>query len=165
LCRSLVEFTDYPVAQDHVWKSAVCSTSGSAKGHFVKFLALIMGLLIGAFGAVGIIAPAGLVWVAEHSATSSVFYVVSTFRVVFGLLLISVASVSRVPRTLRLLGYLIVIVGIMTALTGLMAIEDAHAIIEWWLRQGSGIIRLTGIPVLVLGGFVAYACAPIRRSA
>ena len=134
-------------------------------GHFVKTLAFIIGLLIGAFGAVGTIAPAGLLWVAEHSATSSVFFVVAAVRVAFGLLLISVASVSRMPRTLRVLGYLILIVGITTALTGLMAIEGAHAIIEWWLRQGSGVIRLTGIPLLVLGGFVAYACAPTRRSA
>ena len=139
--------------------------SGSAKGHFVKTLAFIIGLLIGAFGAVGIIAPAGLLWLAEHSVTSSVFFVVAAVRVAFGLLLISVASVSRMPRTLRVLGYLILIVGITTGLTGLMAIEGAHAIIEWWLRQGSGVIRLTGIPLLVLGGFVAYACAPTRRSA
>ncbi len=47
-----------------------------------------------------------------------------------------------------------------TALTGLVAIERADAIFEWWLRQGSGLVRLTGIPLLVLGGFVAYACAP-----
>jgi hypothetical protein len=94
-----------------------------------------------------------------------VFFVVAAVRVAFGLLLISVASVSRMPRTLRVLGYLILIVGITTGLTGLMAIEGAHTIIEWWLRQGSGVIRLTGIPLLVLGGFVAYACAPTRRSA
>ena len=60
----------------------------------MKTLAFIIGLLIGAFGAVGIIAPAGLLWLAEHSVTSSVFFVVAALRVAFGLLLISVASVS-----------------------------------------------------------------------
>jgi hypothetical protein len=63
------------------------------------------------------------------------------------------------------LGYIILILGITTALTGLVAIDRAHATIEWWLRQGSGIVRLTGIPVLALGSFVAYACAPARRDA
>jgi hypothetical protein len=131
----------------------------------VKTLAFVIGLLIVAVGAVGIIAPSGLVWIAEHSVTSGTFYVIATVRVAFGLILISVASVSRAPKTLRVLGYIILILGITTALTGLVAIEDAHATIEWWLRQGSGVIRLTGIPVLALGGFVAYACAPARRAA
>jgi hypothetical protein len=131
----------------------------------VKTLAFVIGLLIVTVGAVGIIAPSSLVWIAEHSVTSGVFYVIATVRVAFGLILISVASVSRAPKTLRVLGYIILIAGITTALMGLVAIERAHAIIEWWLRQGSSVIRLTGIPVLALGGFIAYACAPARRAA
>ena len=43
---------------------------------------------------------------------------------------------------------------------GLLGIERARAIIEWWLQQGSGVVRLTGVLVLALGGFVAFACAP-----
>jgi len=35
---------------------------------------------------------------------------------------------------------------------------------EWWMRQGDGVIRLTAVLVLALGGFVAYACAPTRRA-
>jgi len=131
----------------------------------VKTLAFVIGLLIGVVGAVGIIAPSGLVWVAEHSVTSGTFYVIATVRVAFGLVLISVASVSRAPKTLRVLGYLILIAGITTALMGLVAMERADAIIEWWLRQESGVVRLTGIPLLALGGFVAYACAPARCAA
>jgi hypothetical protein len=131
----------------------------------VKTLAFVIGVLIGAFGAVGIIAPAGMRWVAEHSVTSSVFYIVAAVRVTFGFLLISVASVSRMPKTLPVLGYLILILGLTTALMGLMAIDAGDAMIESWLRQGSGVIRLTGIPLVVLGSFVAYACAPTRHSA
>ena len=128
----------------------------------MKTLAFVIGLLIAAVGAVGIIAPSGLVWIAEHSVTSGAFYVIATVRVAFGLVLISAASVSRAPKTLRVLGYLILIAGITTALMGLVAMERTHAIIEWWLRQESGVVRLTGIPLLALGGFVAYACAPAR---
>jgi hypothetical protein len=128
----------------------------------MKTLAFVMGLCIASFGVVGMIAPSGLVWIAEHSASSAVFYVVATVRVAFGLILISVAAVSRAPKALRVLGWLILITGIATALTGLVAIERAHSIIEWWLQQGPVVIRLTGIPVIALGGFVAYACAPAR---
>lgn len=129
----------------------------------MKNLAFIVALLILAVGAVGILVPSGLVWIAQHSVTSDAFYVIATARVAFGLVLILVASASRTPKTLRVLGYLILISGITTALTGLVAIERARAIIEWWLQQGSGVVRLTGVLVLALGGFVAYACAPARR--
>jgi len=131
----------------------------------VKNLAFVVALLILAVGAVGILVPSGLVWIAQHSVTSGVFYVIAAVRVAFGAVLISVASVTRTPKTLRVLGYLVLIAGIATALTGLVAIERARAIIEWWLQQGSGGVRLAGALVLALGGFVAYACAPARRAA
>jgi hypothetical protein len=130
----------------------------------VKTLAFAIGLLIGAVGAAGIIAPSGLAWIAEHFVSSGAFYIIATVRVAFGLVLISVASVSRAPRTLRVLGYLILIAGITTALTGLAALERARAIIDWLLQQGSGVVRLTGVVVLALGGLVAWACSA-RRAA
>jgi hypothetical protein len=139
--------------------------SGSAKDDTVKTLAFLIGLFIAAVGAVGMVAPSGLVWVAEHSATSGAFYVIATVRVAFGLVLISAASVSRAPKTLLVLGCLILIAGVTTALMGLVAMDRAHAIIEWWLRQESGVVRLSGIPLLALGGFIAYACAPARCAA
>jgi hypothetical protein len=130
-----------------------------------KALAFMFGLCILTVGAVGILAPSSLVWVAHHFITSGPFYVIATVRVAFGLVLISAASASRSPKALRVLGYVILIAGIATAVTGLLAIGRARASIEWWLQQGSGVARLTGVLVLSLGGFVAYACAPARRAA
>ena len=131
----------------------------------MKDLAFVVALLILGVGAVGILVPSGLIWIAQHSVTSGAFYVIAMVRIAFGIVLISVASVSRAPKTVRVLGYLILIAGITTALTGWVAIERARAIIEWWLQHGSGVVRLTGVLVLALGGFVAYACAPTRRAA
>jgi hypothetical protein len=123
-------------------------------------LAFVFGLCISAVGAVGILAPSSLLWLAHHFVTSGAFYVIATVRIAFGLILISVASASRAPKALRVLGYIILILGVTTALTGLMAIGKARGAIEWWLQQGSGLVRLTGVLLLALGGFVAYACAP-----
>jgi hypothetical protein len=131
----------------------------------MKNLAFVFGICIATFGVVGILSPSGLIWVAQHSVTSGVFYLIATVRVAFGLVLISVASASRAPRAVRVLGYVILIAGITTALTGLLAIGRAHAIIDWWLQQGSGLVRLTGILVIAFGGFIAYACASARRTA
>ena len=130
----------------------------------MKTLAFVFGLCIASFGAVGILAPSAPLWIAQHFVNSGAFYVIGTVRVAFGLVLISVASVSRAPKTLRVLGCLILIAGISTALTGLVAMERARAIIEWWLRQGSEVVRLTGVLILAIGGLVAYACAPARRA-
>ena len=128
----------------------------------MKTLAFMIGLFIAAVGAAGIIAPSGLGWIAGHSVTSGAFYAIAGGRIAFGLVLISAASASRAPTTLRVLGCIIVIAGITTAVMGLTAMDRARAIIEWWMRQGTGVIRLTGIPILALGSFIAYACAPSR---
>lgn len=123
-------------------------------------LAFVFALMIMFFGAVGLIAPGCSVWVARHAGTSGVFYVIAAIRVAFGLALISVASVSRAPRTLRVMGWIVLLAGIITAVTGLVAIERARAMIEWWLQQGSGIVRLTSVMIMAFGGFIACACAP-----
>jgi hypothetical protein len=132
---------------------------GQREGDVVKTLAFVFGLCISAVGAVGILAPSSLVWVAQRFVTPGAFYVIATVRIAFGLILISVASASRAPKALRVLGYAIVILGITTALMGLMAIGRARGAIESWLQQGSGVLRLTSVLILALGGFVAYACA------
>lgn len=129
----------------------------------MKNLAFVLALLVLAIGVVGIFVPACLVWIAEHSATSSAFCLIGAVRIAFGSLLILVASASRSPRAIRVLGVLVLIAGISTAVTGLLAIERARAFIEEWLQLGAGVIRLTSVLLLVLGGFVAYACAPTRR--
>jgi uncharacterized membrane protein YidH (DUF202 family) len=122
----------------------------------------VFGLGIMAVGTVGILVPPGLVWIARQVLASGAlaFYVIAAVRVSFGLVLISVAPASRAPRALRVLGSAIVILGITTALTGLLRIGRARAAIESWVHQESGVLRLTSGLILVLGGFVAYACAP-----
>jgi hypothetical protein len=131
----------------------------------VKLLAFVLGLCILAVGAGGILAPSSLVWTAQHFATLDEFLGLAIVRVAFGLVLISAAPASRTPKALRVLGFIVVLAGITTAIIGLVGIERARAMIDWWLQQGPAVIRLTGVPIMVLGGFVAYACAPARRAA
>jgi hypothetical protein len=118
-----------------------------------------------ALGTLCLVGPAGPVWLAQHAVTPGIFCIIATVRVAFGLVLISLAPASRAPKTLRVLGYLILVAGVATALTGLVAIERARAMIEWWLQQGTGVVRLAGVLLLAVGGFIAYACAPGRRAA
>jgi archaellum biogenesis protein FlaJ (TadC family) len=131
----------------------------------MKTLAFVVALLILVIGAVGTLVPSSLVWIAQYSATSAAFYVIGAVRVALGLVLISVASASRAPKALSVLGFFILIAGIATALMGLVAMDRARSIVDWWLHQGPGVIRLAGVLVLAIGGFLAYALAPARRAA
>ena len=128
----------------------------------MKTLAFVIGLLITAFGTVGILAPSGLVWVAQHAVSPVQLYFIAAVRVAFGVLLISVASGSRAPKVLRVVGLIPILAAIATPFVG---VERVPAIIEWWSQQGSGMVRLSALAVLAIGGFVAYACAPARRAA
>jgi len=131
----------------------------------VKTLAFVSGLCIIAVGATGIVAPSGLVWIGQRFATPKEWYALGAVRVAFGLLLLSVAKTSRAPRTLRVVACIPLLAGIGALATPFVGLERARAAIEWWSQLGSGVARFSAIPLLALGGFVAYACDPFRRTA
>ena len=101
----------------------------------VKTLAFVIGLCIIAVGAVGILAPSGLVWIAHHADAPVDLYVIAAIRVAFGVLLLSVAPASRAPRTLRAVAVIPLVAAIATPFVG---VERARATIEWWTQQGPG---------------------------
>jgi len=127
-------------------------------------LAFAFGLCIAAVGAAGLVVPALLVWIARHFVTSGAFYVLAVVRIAFGLVLIRVAPASRAPRALRVLGYVILVLGVATVVAGAVDVEQARAAIDAWLQLGTVVVRVTALPVLALGAFVAYACGPRRRT-
>jgi hypothetical protein len=126
----------------------------------MKTLACVIGLAIMAAGAVGIIAPSALLWVAQHVVTMVELYVIAVVRVAIGSLLVAVASTSRAPKTLRVLGAITVIAGIITPFLGVARVQ---AIADWVSQQGSGFLRVVALVALAIGGLVAYTCAPAPR--
>jgi hypothetical protein len=86
-------------------------------------------------------------------------------RVAVGVLLFSVAKTSRAPRMLRVVAFIPLLAGLGALATPFVGVERARATLQWWSRLGFGYIRLTAIAVQLLGGFIAYACAPGRRAA
>jgi hypothetical protein len=80
----------------------------------MKTLAFVMSLVIIAVGAVGILAPRALVWIAQHSLAPAELYSVAAVRVAFGLLLVSVASGSRAPKTLRVVAFIPLVASLRT---------------------------------------------------
>jgi hypothetical protein len=94
-----------------------------------KPLAFVFGLCISAVGLVGILVPSGLLWIAGGFASSGAVgvYVIATLRIAFGLILISVASASRAPTALRVLGYVLVYLILIAAAMTSEDCDDAVA--------------------------------------
>jgi hypothetical protein len=131
----------------------------------VKTTAFVIGLCIAAVGAIGILAPSSLVWISQRFGTPAEWYAIGVTRVAIGLLLLAVARTSRAPRALRVIAFIPLLAGVGALATPSIGLERARAIIEWWSRQGPGVLRLPAVFLVALGGFIAYACRPSPRAA
>jgi hypothetical protein len=94
--------------------------------------------------------------------TPAEWYVLAAARVAFGVLLFFAAKTSRMPKTLRFVACVPIVAGLAIPFVG---VDRARATVDWLSLQGPVTVRFSSIPVLVLGGFAAYACAPSRRAA
>jgi hypothetical protein len=66
------------------------------------------------------------------------------------------------PRTLRAIGVVITIAGLITPLFG---VERSAAIFNWFSAQGPSLVRVVAVFALALGGFILYAATPRRGAA
>jgi hypothetical protein len=131
-----------------------------------RTLAFAIGLCIAAVGAIGVAVPTVLYSIARPfvAATALAYSVLAVVRIGFGAVLIAASSSSRMPRAVRILGWLIVVLGLITAITALAGDAWARGAIQDWMQRGRAIARLTAVPIIALGTFVAYACAPARAT-
>jgi hypothetical protein len=121
----------------------------------MKLLTLVtslMGLAIAAMGVLGIAAPALLLEIARPLTTGIALYGAAVIRVVFGALLLFLASASRMPGTIRVIGFLIVIAGLLSPFFGIAA-----GAFVWISGQDHRLIRAVAILPFAFGLFVVYA--------
>jgi hypothetical protein len=109
---------------------------------------------------VGIAAPDAFVSSSRFIQTPPVVYVAAVLRVVFGVVLVRVAAGSRAPKFLRVLGFIIVIGGLLTPLVGVWA---AQHILGWWSAGGPALVRVFAGVSLALGVLIIHAAAHDRR--
>jgi hypothetical protein len=128
----------------------------------MRLLAVLIGLIIAALGVLGMAAPTVLLDTTEFALTQVGLYVAAALRVGFGIVLIAAAPVSRLPRTVRILGVLFVVAGVITAFVG---VERTRAIVDWWTVQGPISMRAWAAIAVVLGVFIIYAFTARRLAA
>src|ERR1700730_16253923 len=101
----------------------------------MKNLAFALAVLMICLGLTGLVWPEGLVGIGHYSFTHTGLYVIAVLRVAVGLVLFLAAPASRAPTTLRVIGILVCVAGVVTAL---ITIERAQALLDWWMGHGFG---------------------------
>jgi hypothetical protein len=128
----------------------------------MRSLALLVAFFIMVVGMVGVVTPESLMTVGRYVVTPVGLYAIAALRVGIGLVLMLVAPISRVPRTLRAFGAIVLVVGLTTPLFG---VERTRAIFDWEATQGTALIRVGAGLAVAIGAFIAYAVAAGRRPA
>ena len=127
----------------------------------MRLAAWFIGLFVAALGVLGIAAPEGFLRTAAYFQTPPGIYLAAVIRVVIGVVLFGAAPESRAPKTLRVLGAIITLAGLLTPLIGLWG---GRAILDWWAAQGPRLLRVWGLVAVALGVFIVSALVPRRRA-
>jgi hypothetical protein len=91
---------------------------------------LALGIVIAIVGAVGIVTPTSLVTIAGVFVTPIGLYAAAALRVALGTALVVAAPTSRTPTTLRVLGIIIIVGGLVTPLIGVeRALRDRRLVV------------------------------------
>jgi hypothetical protein len=128
----------------------------------MRMLASIIGVLIVLIGVVGVFFPDALISAGQYFVTPTGIYIAATLRIGIGLVLILAASASRLPKTLRVVGAIILVAGLVTPLVGA---DRARATLDWWVMQGSAITRVLAGIGIAIGAFTIFAFTTRRRTA
>lgn len=127
----------------------------------MRWLGLALGALVILVGAIGFAAPDLRLSLLRLLMTPAGLYAITAVRIAAGLVLVFLAPASRAPRTLRVLGVLVIVAGLMTPWFG---IARSRAVLSWFAGAPS-MMRLDAVVAIAAGGFLVYAFrTPARRA-
>ena|ERR1043166_5189203 len=129
----------------------------------MRVLGLAVGGVVILASAISFAAPDLRLSLERSAFTPAGLYAIAALRLAVGLLFVLAAPASRAPRTLRALGVVVVVAGLLTPWVG---VERARAIVNRASSAGPLVLRLDAIVGIVLGGFLVYVFrAPTRDAA
>ena len=126
----------------------------------MKVLITIFGLIAFGAGVADLISPDIVVTIGRDVLTPTGLYVIAFVRVGLGLLLLAAAKTTRMPKSVRVLGAVVLISGIATPIFGL---ERSLSVLNWWAAQGPLVTRLAGLLLVTLATLMIYATRPLPR--
>ena len=127
----------------------------------MKAAVLLVAVVTILVGVVGLVSPDSLTMARRlYFATPAALYAACAVRVAMGLVVILCASVSRAPKTLRVLGAIMCLQALSATALGP---DRARTVLEFEAMQSSALLRLGAAVALATGGFIVFAISG-RRS-
>jgi hypothetical protein len=118
-------------------------------------LVVILGALIAALGAAGVVSPRVLIgFVDSVWRRPRGIYGVVAVRLVLGVVLVVAAPDCRFPEIVRILGVLSLVAAVVLPLLGR---ERLRRMIDWWISRPGGFIRAWSLAAVAFGVFLGYA--------
>ena len=115
----------------------------------MRLLGLVIGALVILVSAISFAVPDLKLSLERSAMTPTGLYAIAVLR-------------SRAPRTLRVLGLVVIIAGLMTPWFG---VTRAQATLNWVASAGPLLMRLDACVGMAMGGFLVYVFrAPTRRA-
>ena len=126
----------------------------------MKAIALFIAAMMVVLGLTGVLWPEGLMQLATYSFTGTGLYVIGAVRIILGGLLFVAASATRTPKTIRVIGLIVLVAGIATAL---IPADRALAMKDMWLSRGPDALRIAACFPLAVGIFIGLSALTKRR--
>ena len=128
----------------------------------MRCLGLVIGVLVILVSAISFAVPDVKLSLERSTMTPTGLYAIAVLRIAIGLVFVFAAPASRAPRTLRVLGLVVIIAGLMTPWFG---VTRAQATLNWVASAGPSLTRLDACVGMAMGGFLVYVFrAPTRRA-
>jgi hypothetical protein len=119
----------------------------------MRLLGLVLGALVILAGAISFAAPDLRLSLEGSMMTPAGLYAIAAFRIAIGLVFMLAAPASRAPRTVRVLGLIVIVAGLTTPWFG---VARALAVVNWLASAGPLWMRLDAGVGMALGSFLIY---------
>ena len=126
----------------------------------MRWLGLVIGALVILASAISFAAPDLRLSLERSVITPTGLYAIAALRIAIGLVFVFAAPASRAPRTLRVLGLIVIIAGLSTPWFG---VDRAQAVLNWVASAGPLLMRLDAVVGIAIGGFLMYVFRPATR--
>jgi NAD/NADP transhydrogenase beta subunit len=128
----------------------------------MRLLGLFIGALVLLGSAISFAVPDLRLSLEGSVITPAGLIAIAALRIAIGLVFVLAAPASRAPRTLRVLGLIVIIAGVMTPWFG---VARAWAVLNWLASAGSLLMRLDSVVGMAIGGFLVWVFrTPTRRA-
>jgi hypothetical protein len=132
------------------------------EGLAMRLLGLFIGALVILGSAISFAAPDLRLSLERSVMTPAGLTAIAALRIAIGLVFVLAAPASRAPRTLRALGIIVIIAGLMTPWFG---VARARAVLNWFASAGPLLMHLDAVMGMAIGVFLVWAFrTPTRRA-